>query len=195
MRQWQPWHLLPPGKSLAHLIFGLFWWDYDVLARLWCHYRGIPQKSGIPHDFSWFHLVMCIPITKLNVTIPVLLKTSFKYRFHPLGPPLPHPLSPTLLAHTPLPLSTTPSPNNCPPPTKVNRQLKIVNYFTCMQHFFCRWQWHPEVDLNWYPRISNPYCRDIQIWKCEWSQGYKITQTKLPIKNRKLFYMYVSLLL
>ena len=166
----------------------MFLWDYDVITG------GFPKKLGISCDFGPFCLVKCIPINKLNVTIPVLLKTSFKYRFHPLGPHLPHPPSPTLLACTPLPFSTTPSPNNCPP-TKVNWQLKIVNYFTCMRHFFRRWQWHPEVDLNWYPRISNPYCRDIQIRKCEWSQGYKITQTKLPIKNSKLFYMYVALLL
>ena len=24
---------------------------------------------------------------------------------------------------------------------------------------------------------------DIQIQRCEWTQGYKMTQTKLPIKN------------
>ena len=42
---------------------------------------------------------------------------------------------------------------------------------------------NPYIHLNWFPRISNPYCRDIQTRKCEWSQGYKMTQTKLPIKN------------
>ena len=36
----------------------------------------------------------------------------------------------------------------------------------------------PEVDLNGYPRMCNPYCRDIQIWKCEWSKGYQMAQTK-----------------
>ena len=56
---------------------------------------------------------------------------------------------------------------------KVNRALKIVNYFTCMQHFSCRWYRPPEVDLNGYPRISNPYCRNIQIRRCEWTQGKK----------------------
>ena len=25
--------------------------------------------------------------------------------------------------------------------------------------------------------------RHIQIWKCHWSQGYKMTQTEMPIKN------------
>ena len=74
-------------------------------------------------------------------------------------------------------------------------QLKIVNYFTCMQHFFCRWYIPPEIDLNGYPRISNPYCHNIQIRRCEWTQGKKITQSKLPIKNSKLFYMYAALLL
>ena len=51
---------------------------------------------------------------------------------------------------------------------KVNRRLKLVNYFTCMQHFPCRWYRPPEVHLNGYPRISNPYCRDIIIWRCNW---------------------------
>ena len=78
---------------------------------------------------------------------------------------------------------------------KVNRRLKIVNYFTCMQHFSCRLYGPPEVDLNGYPRISNPYCRDIQIRRCEWTQGKKMTQSKSLIKNSKLFYMYAALLL
>ena len=53
----------------------------------------------------------------------------------------------------------------------------------------------PEVDLNGFPRISNPYCRDIQIRTCEWTQGKKMTQSKSRIKNSKLFYMYAALLL
>ena len=57
--------------------------------------------------------------------------------------------------------------------TQVNCGLKIVNYFTCVQHFSCRWYGHPEVDLNGYPRISNPYCCDIQIRRCEWTEGKK----------------------
>ena len=79
--------------------------------------------------------------------------------------------------------------------TQVNHGLKIVNYFTCMRHFSCRWDRLPVVDLNGYPRISNPYCCDIQIRRCEWTQGKKMTQSKSPIKNSKLFYMYVALLL
>ena len=66
---------------------------------------------------------------------------------------------------------------------KVNLRLKIVNYFTCMWHFSCRWYGSPEVDLNWYPRISNPYCLDIQIRRCEWIQGKKMTQSKSQIRN------------
>ena len=34
-----------------------------------------------------------------------------------------------------------------------------------------------------------------QIQKCECTQGKKMTQSKSPIKNSKLFYMYVALLL
>ena len=40
--------------------------------------------------------------------------------------------------------------------------------------------------------MCNPYCRDIQIRRCEWSQGYQMPQTKSTIKNSKLFYMYVA---
>ena len=68
---------------------------------------------------------------------------------------------------------------------KVNHRLKLVNYFTCMRYFSCRWYRPPEVDLNGYPRICNPYCRDIQIRKCEWTQGKKISQSKLQIKGSK----------
>ena len=68
-------------------------------------------------------------------------------------------------------------------------------YFTCMQHFSCRWYRPPVFDLNGYPRISNPNCRDIQIRRCEWTQSKKMTQSKLQIKNSKLFYMYAALLL
>ena len=71
--------------------------------------------------------------------------------------------------------------------SKVNRRLKIVNYFTCMQHFSCRWYRPPEVDLNWYPRISNPYCHNIQIQRCEWTQGKKMAQSKSLIKKVNYF--------
>ena len=53
-----------------------------------------------------------------------------------------------------------------------------------MRHFSCRWYRPPEVDLNGYPRICNPYYCDTQIWRC---QGKKMTQSKSPIKNSKLF--------
>ena len=65
-------------KSLAHLVFRLFG------ARTWCFCEimmsfdgDTPQKLGIPCNFGRFCLVMCIPITKINVTIPVLLKILF----------------------------------------------------------------------------------------------------------------------
>ena len=55
-------------------------------ARLWRIFEnvmslqwGFPPKLGNPPEnaiFGRFRLVMCIPITKLNVTIPVLFKTS-----------------------------------------------------------------------------------------------------------------------
>ena len=50
------------------------------------------------------------------------------------------------------------------------------------KHAWC----HLERDfglLHQYPRISNPYCWDIQIRKCEWWQGNKMTQTKSLTKN------------
>ena len=63
--------------------------------------------------------------------------------------------------------------------------LKIVNYFTCMWHFSCRWYRPPEVDLNGYPRISNPYCHDIQIRRFKWTHGKKVTLSKSQIKGSK----------
>ena len=121
---------------LKSLTFSFFGWDYDIFLRMWCHYMGIPcQNWETPqnHDFQ--------PISSHNVhadnqMIPVLLKTSFKYRSQPLTPPpLAHPSCPQPLAPFLQPL---PQQFGSPLP-KVNRQLKIVNYFTCMRHFFCRW--------------------------------------------------------
>ena len=43
--------------------------------------------------------------------------------------------------------------------------------------------------------FENMRSRDIQIRKCEWSHACKMTQSKLSIKNSKLFYMYATLLL
>ena len=31
-----------------------------------------------------------------------------------------------------------------------------------------------KLHLNGYPGISDPYCRDIQIRRCEWTQGKKM---------------------
>ena len=96
--------LLLPGhcttSSLAISFSDFFWRDYDISARLWCHYKEFPAKNwGNPLEIanlSWFHLVMCMPITLM---IPVLFKTSIKASPHPLPTPiiapLPHPPSPT----------------------------------------------------------------------------------------------------
>ena len=43
--------------------------------------------------------------------------------------------------------------------------------------------------------FENMRSQDIQIQKCEWSLGCKMTQSKSQIKNSKLFYMYAVLLL
>ena len=43
--------------------------------------------------------------------------------------------------------------------------------------------------------FENMRSRDIQIRRCEWTQGKKMTQSKSLIKNSKLFYMYAALLL
>ena len=43
--------------------------------------------------------------------------------------------------------------------------------------------------------FENMRGQDIQIRKCEWSHGCKMTQSKSWIKNSKLFYMYAALLL
>ena len=168
---------------------------------MWCHYMGIPAKIG---DIPWFLYDF---VSKHELWHPNL---KLRYQFcrklyfnidstplpHPLTlTPLPHPLPPPFLPPSPCPFPQPLPSTILPPPPKVNRQLKIVNYFTCMRHFFCSWESHLEVDLNWYPRISNPYCWDIKIRKCEWSHGYKMTQSKLPIKYIELFYMYAALLL
>ena len=110
--------------------------DYDVITR------EFPAKNwGNPRNCDFWLISSCNVHsdnqTQCNDT--VLLKTSFKYRFQPLVPPLPHLLAPPLLPH---PLAPVPQPlpqQFGSPLPKVNRQLKIVNYFTYTQHFFCRW--------------------------------------------------------
>ena len=43
--------------------------------------------------------------------------------------------------------------------------------------------------------FENMRSQDIHIWRCEWSHGCKMTQSKSQIKNSKLFYMCAVLLL
>ena len=102
------------------------------------------KNQGFPAISFQFRIGTCIPTPESELTIPVLFKTSFKYRFHPpwpplTPPPLPHPLVPPLLALPPCPFLQPLPPTIWPPLPKVNWQLKIVNYFTCMWDFFCRW--------------------------------------------------------
>ena len=183
------------------LLQSRFWVRTWRISKIMMSLSGIPcQNLGKPpenRDFGRFCLVMCMPITKRYL---FCWKLHLNIDSYPLAPSLLNPLTSLPFPHPscPQPLApfSNPFPQQFGPPLpKVNRRLKIVNYITCMRHFFCGWKWHPEVDLNWYLRISNPYCRDIQIRKCEWSQGKKMTQSKLPIKYIKLFYMYAALLL
>ena len=141
--RWPPFFLLGIAQSSQpkSLVFSFSERERDIFARIWCHYQGFPAKIwGNPpqnRHFGRFRPIMCMPINKLNVMIPVLLKTSFKYRFHPPCP-LPHPFPHPSCSH-PLAPFCNPFPQQFTPLPKVNRQLKIVNYFTCMRHFFCRW--------------------------------------------------------
>ena len=43
--------------------------------------------------------------------------------------------------------------------------------------------------------FENMRSQDIHIQRCEWSHGCKMTQSKLQIKNSKLFYMCAAFLL
>ena len=120
------WHCTITYSEISHTSrFRTFW------VRLWCIGETMMSlqgnslsKLGKPLGKVRFHIVTCVLTPKSEVMIPVLFKTLLEYRFHPL----PHPLPLPLLPH---PLSTTPSPTIWPPLLKVNRQLKIVNYFTC----------------------------------------------------------------
>ena len=125
------WALHNITDEISHLlIFGARTWHF---CKIMMSLQGNSlQKLGNPpknRDFGWFHLVKCIPITKLNVTIPVLFKTSIKASPHPLSLPPSRPLSPhlacpTLLAPTPLALSTMHSHNNSAPPAKSKSAIK-----------------------------------------------------------------------
>ena len=103
-------------KSLAHLIFALargenmtFLRDYDVIT-----WDSLPKMGKPPRNrvFGRCHPVMCMPITKLNVTISVLFKTSSKYKSHPFTkPPLAHPPWPNPFPHPSCPHPLAPFHN------------------------------------------------------------------------------------
>ena len=66
-----------------------------------------------------------------------------------------------------------------------SQKLNIIVYFvTC------------SYSISFLKKCDNTFenmrSQDIQIRKCEWSHGCKMTQSKLPIKNSKLFYMYAT---
>ena len=109
---------------------------------------GIPSKIGESPENRDFRLISSRNVHSDNQT--QCNDTCFVQNFDlkPLPTPFPHPL-PTPITPPPFPHPSCPyplasfrnpfPPTICPPLPKVNRQLKIVNYFTCMQHFFCRW--------------------------------------------------------
>ena len=130
-------------KSLAHLIFGhfggenvTFLRDYDVITL------GFPAKNGEIPSKSRFRPISSCNVhadnqTQCNGTC--FVQNSFIYRFHPLAPPYPTPLAHPSCSYPPCPFLQPFPPTILPPLPKLNRQLKIVNYFTCVRHFFCRW--------------------------------------------------------
>ena len=119
------WHCTITYSEISCLlIFGL------ILVRLWHIFENVMSlhgdslpKLGKPLEianFSRFRLVMCIPITKVNVTIPVLFKTLINASPHPLPhhppyPPYPNPLPPPFLAPPPCPFLQPLPPIICPP--------------------------------------------------------------------------------
>ena len=136
-------------KSLAHLVFGLFSGEImTYFENVMSLQRGFPPKLGNPPENREFQPISSRNVhsdnqTQCNDTCFVQnfdlkpLLTPFPHHPpHPItSPPFPYPSCPYPLASfcNPFP------PTICPPLPKVNRQLKIVNYFTCMQHLFCRW--------------------------------------------------------
>ena len=120
-------------KSPAHLIFGLFGRDYDVFSENVMSLQGdSPKKSGIPLKNCDFRPILSRKMLNDNQT--QCNNTCFVQKFDlkplptpsppPSPPPSPHLPSTTLLAPTPLPLSTTPSANNLPPPAKSKSAIK-----------------------------------------------------------------------
>ena len=85
---------------------------------------GIPQNRGFPMISFWFRIGTWVPTPESELTIPVLFKTSFKYRFHPLAPPYPTPLPPPFLPPLPCPFLQPLPPTICPPPTKSKLAIK-----------------------------------------------------------------------
>ena len=91
--------------------------DNDVIT--W----GFPQNWGFPVISFRFRIGTCVLTPESELTIPVLFKTSFKYRFLPPLPPLystplPHSLAPPFLPPPPCPFLQPLAPTMCPPHQK-----------------------------------------------------------------------------
>ena len=105
--------LLPPGHCTTNHSWNLspsrFWSEnvtflreYDVIIG-----DSLPKFGETPWKLR-FQPISSRNVHPDNQTIPVLLRTSFKYRFHPpcsppYSTPLPHPLTQPFLAPTPCP--------------------------------------------------------------------------------------------
>ena len=105
--------------NLSHSRFQTF------RVRLWCILKNVMSLQwGFPKmgESLQFHSGTCILTPYLELTIPVLLKTSFKYRFHPLAPLTPPPylilLAPPFLPPPPCPFPQPLLPTIWPPRQK-----------------------------------------------------------------------------
>ena len=138
-----------PSWNLSHISFSDFsgeimtyFRERDVITR------GFPAKIGETPRKSRFRPISSRNLHAENWTewydTCFVQKLQLKPLPTPLLPPLPHPLTPPPFPNPscPHPLAPfcKPFPQQFgPPPPKVNQRLKIVNYFTCMRHLFCRW--------------------------------------------------------
>ena len=130
-----PWNLSPSRFQSENVTF---FRDYYVIT--W----GFPAKIGKPpqnRDF-WpisYRNVHSVNQSQCNNTCFVQ-KLPIKASSHPFPHHPPDPIiAPPLLPHPLAPFCNSFPLTILPPLPKANGQLKIVNYFTCMRHFFCRW--------------------------------------------------------
>ena len=114
----------------------LFKWNFmvDILCSTKYSYylhRLLLYTVLLPLKFSILMFKLFCWILHLNID-----STSFApLPNDPYPTPFPNPSCPHPLA----PFCNPYPQQFCPPLLKVNWWLKIVNYFTCMRHLFCRW--------------------------------------------------------